>query len=143
MSEKFTKGPWKVEADSDGQEMRIIAPQISYEVQPGERLRTLGYGCGNNFICDLNDMEYHEYTDMEEQMANGELLADAWQLPDLRREIVELKAINKEMYEALRKISLQLEEMRPMLSDTHAYMRNEMIADIKILLRKARGEPNL
>lgn len=56
------------------------------------------------------------------------------------KEYGPLFAAAPDMYEALRKISLQLEEMRHMLSDTHAYMRNEMIADIKILLRKARGE---
>jgi superfamily II helicase len=32
------------------------------------------------------------------------LIADARQLPELRREIKELKAINKEMYEALEEV---------------------------------------
>ena len=38
---------------------------------------------------------------MQEIEANANLIADAWQLPDLRRENAELKAINKDMYEAL------------------------------------------
>lgn len=33
---------------------------------------------------------------------NADLLTNAWQLPELRREIAELKAINKDMYEALK-----------------------------------------
>lgn len=131
---KHTKGPWKVEADSDGQEMRIIAPQISYIAQPGERLRTHGYGCGNNFICDLNDMEYHEYTDIEEQRANGDLLADAWQLPDLQKEIKELKEIKTELIEALEYACDSCEEVLG---------RTPKCTSVYILgkaLRKARGE---
>ena len=38
---------------------------------------------------------------MPEIEANANLIADAWQLPDLRRENAELKVLNKDMYEAL------------------------------------------
>lgn len=48
--------------------------------------RTWGYGCDNDFICDLNDGEYHEYSSKEEQDANGRLIAAA---PNLLEACVE------------------------------------------------------
>ena len=53
--------------------------QVVTEYNPTEK-RTYGYGCGNDFICDLNDGEYHEYVNMEEQAANARLIAAAPQL---------------------------------------------------------------
>lgn len=50
--------------------------------------RTNGYGCGNDFICCLNDGEYHEYTSKIEQEANARLIAAA---PDLLEATQKLK----------------------------------------------------
>ena len=82
MSEKFTKGPWKATYDSQLQtaiEIYNTEDRVMVAVLP-----------------DRGTIEA-----MSEIEANANLIADAWQLPDLRREIAELNAINKDMYEAL------------------------------------------
>ena len=61
---------------------------------------------------------------------NADLLTNAWQLPELRREIAELKAINKEMYEALEDLCKKCEERRNCYDECIIYNA----------LRKARGE---
>lgn len=67
------------------------------------------------------------------------LIADARQLPELRREIEELKAINKEMYEALCAVKQSsLCSLCEFCGDDNC---DECIIDKA--LRKARGEANL
>ena len=83
MSEsKHTPGPWKATYDS---QLRAAIEIYSTE----DRI----------MVAVLPDRGTIEA--MPEIEANANLIADAWQLPDLRREIEELKAINKDMYEAL------------------------------------------
>lgn len=67
---KFTPGPWEV-----------VGHQIEAVGKFQDR-RCTGYGCNNNFICDLDDGEYHEYSDEEECAANAALIASA---PDMYR----------------------------------------------------------
>lgn len=66
---KWTPGPWVVDFGS-----------VISQAQSLHKGRTHGYGCGNDFVADLNDGEYHEYTDRDEQDANANLIAAA---PDL------------------------------------------------------------
>jgi len=72
---KHTPGPW----ESHGSFVITTA-----DVPSG---RTFGYGCGNRFICDLNDGEYHEYDSVAEQEANARLIAAA---PDLFEALPDL-----------------------------------------------------
>ena len=80
LAASITPGPWS----TDG---------LSFTVTTGAsglpHGRTFGHGCGNNFICDLNDGEYHEYTDEEEQEANARAIA---LLPELLAEVIALRA---------------------------------------------------
>ena len=123
MSEpKFTKGPWKATYDSQLQaaiEIYNTEDRILVAVLP-----------------DRGTVEA-----MPEIEANANLIADAWQLPDLRREIAELKAINKEMCEALEAIAVKLDMMRPINPFEYGEIRDEIINDIKVL-HKTRGEIN-
>lgn len=64
-----TPGPWVVIDDR-----QVVTLAVCH---PG---RTYGYGCGNDFVCDLNDGEYHQYRNDKEQAANARLIAAA---PDL------------------------------------------------------------
>ena len=127
MSEKFTPGPWKVvRREGYDAERGIIGEVVSLLI--GNRVIDITcVGIGN-----ISD----EY---KAQLADVDLLADAWQLPDLRREIKELKAINKEMYEALEAIAVKLDMMRPINPFEYGEIRDEIIRDINAL-RKARGE---
>lgn len=62
-----TQGPW-------------VADEHAFSVTLGynpDHKRTHGYGCGNNFVCDLNDGEYHEYYREAEQRANADFIAHA------------------------------------------------------------------
>lgn len=68
---EHTPGPWKVDENGKG----VIAP----ETKPGS-IRTFGYGCSNNFICSLDDGEYHNYSNPKEMKANALLISFA---PDL------------------------------------------------------------
>ena len=86
---KFTKGPWLIEHDSEFDEC------IIYAEREGKRID----------ICEVSTCvtvsnEDHSI-DLKQIKANAKLLADAWQLPSLRREIEELKALNEEMREVL------------------------------------------
>ncbi len=86
MSEtKNTPGPWKVIISS--WENSLICAEDGTLIA----------------ICKINADVTEDTQDEFESIKNynADLLADAWQLPDLRREIKELKAINKDMYEAL------------------------------------------
>lgn len=71
-----TPGPWEA---IDNRQVVTVA-----EVETG---RTYGYGCENDFVCDLNDGEYHEYRNEKEQAANARLIAAA---PEL---LAELKCV--------------------------------------------------
>lgn len=64
----FTKGPWKTEFGC-----------VVTEYKPDTK-RIHGYGADNDFVCDLNDGDYHEYYSSDEQEANANLIAAA---PDL------------------------------------------------------------
>ena len=89
---------------------------------------------------------------MPEIEANANLIADAWQLPDLRREISELKAINKEMYEALETIdeTYKYRRIPDIRRKGHTILKDEIrggavftyddIKKVREALRKARGE---
>lgn len=76
---KFTPGPWHITEEdwvTGGYDIAVIQDEDGEEV--------------------LGISEWIRVSEPDLR-----LIADAWQLPDLRREIAELKAINKEMYEAL------------------------------------------
>lgn len=65
---KHTAGPWKYNGNKV-----VTNGQIESD-------RTFGYGCQDDFICDLDDGEYHNYSNSDEMNANGYLIAAA---PDL------------------------------------------------------------
>ena len=99
MSEKFTPGPWKVIDNR---------PKVDYPVKKGmewvkNTIEIVGFKryTGELTCVARIDHRIGYYPIDDEDIANADLLADAWQLPDLRKENTELKAINKEMYEAL------------------------------------------
>ena len=86
-------------------------------------------GWENSFIC-ANDgtliaiCKIHTETTQktrskykEIKQANADLLADAWQLPDLRREIAELKAINKELEHRLSEMAIAVWQVRRVRSE--------------------------
>ncbi|VDS07533.1 hypothetical protein PARHAE_00710 [Paracoccus haematequi] len=99
MLEAATPGPWIADADYEFSGVKTKAEGL----RPG---RTHGYGCENDFICDLNDGEYHEYASAEEQSANARLIALAPQLAaevlQLRADLSALRAREAEMRAALR-----------------------------------------
>lgn len=113
---KHTPGPWKVVHPRDGSGFtKIIGPN-------GEIIDIFGSGYFNN--------------------KNIDLIADAWQLPDLRREIAELKAINKEMLEVL-KACEELQGDVLMEVSTSQRIFNAMVEyneKLNKVIRKARGE---
>ena len=88
MSEtKFTPGPWRANFEDYTKPYVEILNEdnlVIAQIPDGEIIR------GDKTILGLENIE-----------ANINLIADAWQLPDLRKENAELKAINKDMYEAL------------------------------------------
>ena len=63
-----TPGPWVVSSE--------YASGVDLGYKPDHE-RTWGYGCGNDFVCDLNDGEYHEYNNKAEQLANASFIAHA------------------------------------------------------------------
>ena len=64
--EATTEGPWETDEYASG----VNTKAFKYTDK-----RTWGYGCGGDFICDLNDREYHEYGDLVEQTANAAFIA--------------------------------------------------------------------
>ena len=73
-----TPGPWVANKYASG---------VDLGYKPDHE-RTWGYGCDNDFVCDLNDGEYHEYCSQDEQRANAEFIAAARQdIPDLLAEV--------------------------------------------------------
>ena len=122
MSEaKNTPGPWTIEHDREFDECIIYA----------EREEDRVVICEVGTYVTVSDKDHS--IDLKQIKANAKLLADAWQLPDLRREIAELNAINKDMYEAL-------EEVWRILDSTMPLSRDNGADRIKRILRKARGE---
>ena len=120
---KFTKGPWKATYDSQLQALIEI-----YNTEDRVMVAVLP---------DRGTIEA-----MPEIEANANLIADAWQLPDLRREIKELKAINKEMLDVL-KASEELQGDVLMEVSTSQRIFNAMVEyneKLNKVLRKARGE---
>jgi hypothetical protein len=77
---KHTQGPWKVCATGS----RVTTTSVNIP-----DFRTHGYGCGNDFIADLDDGEYHEYTNDREMRANARLIAAAPELLDTLKAILE------------------------------------------------------
>ena len=122
MSEKFTKGPWTAKYDP---QLRALIQIYSTE----DRV----------MVAVLPDRGTVEA--MSEIEANANLIADAWQLPELRRENAELKAINKDMYEALElayKNCLGRYGISKDSNECVLYVNKECM--IARALRKARGE---
>ena len=119
---KHTPGPWKVFISS--WENSLICAEDGTLIA----------------ICKINADVTEDTQDEFESIKNynADLLADAWQLPNLRREIAELKAINKEMYEALEAIAVKLDMMRPINPFEYGEIRDEIINDIKVI-HKTRG----
>ena len=118
MSEpKNTPGPWKVIISS--WENSLICAEDGTLIA----------------ICKINADVTEDTQDEFESIKNynADLLADAWQLPDLRRENAELKAIIKEMYEAL-------EEVCHDCDDTGTIDDECKSCSIYKALCKARGE---
>lgn len=103
MSEtKFTPAPWKAEYGS-----------VVTDYKPDTK-RIHGYGADNDFVCDLNDGEYHEYYSADEQEANTNLIAAA-----------------PELYEALDRLVNWIET---------EYGCTERVNDAVEAMAKARGE---
>lgn len=90
-----TQGPW-------------VADEHAFSVTLGynpDHKRTHGYGCGNNFVCDLNDGEYHEYYREAEQRANADFIAHAREdVSALLDEVERLRAENEQLKEAAWKV---------------------------------------
>jgi len=116
---KNTPGPWKVVRSRDGSGfIKILGPN-------GEIIDLFGNGYFNN--------------------KNIELIADAWQLPDLRKENAELKAINKEIIEVLEEIQSLINDSigvagHPQFDFITEWDEFGTPKDINKALRKARGE---
>lgn len=91
-AEAATPGPW-------------VADEHAFSVNLGynpDHKRTHGYGCGNNFVCDLNDGEYHEYYREDEQRANADFIAAAREdVPALLAEVERLRAKNARQKEVI------------------------------------------
>lgn len=84
MTEGHTPGPWTYTRTGS---------KVSTVAEHAEK-RTYGYGCDNDFIADLNDGEYHEYEDLQEQLANAKLIAQA---PEIRKRFIEAMALLRGM----------------------------------------------
>ena len=121
MSEaKHTPGPWKVIISS--WENSLICAEDGTLIA----------------ICKINADVTEDTQDEFESIKNynADLLADAWQLPDLRRENAELKVLNKEMYESLETVCGACIYVKLAGKKCCEY------CVINKALRKARGEAN-
>lgn len=84
-----TPGPWVVSSE--------YASGVELGYKPDHE-RTWGYGCSNDFVCDLNDGEYHEYNNKAEQLANASFIAHAREdVPALLAEVERLRAENESL----------------------------------------------
>lgn len=104
LAEQATPGPWY--ADSEGFRVRTQYTPL--------KKRTIGYACSNDFVCDLNDEEYHEYLNGKEQAntaahiaANSPdvIMADIDEIVRLRREVRRLEDALDNIVMRLREIS--------------------------------------
>ena len=128
MSEKFTPGPWKATYDSQLQALiQIYSTEAHLPVA---------------VLPDRGTIEA-----MSEIEANANLIADAWQLPDLRKENTELRAINKDMYEALDHLRIAAQKVcddfccgAGCSQDVRDCKLEGGLIRAEIALRKARGE---
>ena len=68
MKLEHTPGPWKV--------LNKIGSDVVLDYESSKE-RTKGYGCNNDFVCDLDDDEYHAYLNDSERIANARLIAAA------------------------------------------------------------------
>jgi len=97
MSEaKNTPGPWYIEHDREFDECVVYANREEERVDI----------CEVSTYVTVSDKDHS--IDLKQIKANAKLLADAWQLPDLRRENAELKAINKEMEYRLSEMAIEV-----------------------------------
>ena len=125
---KHTPGPWHINFNDYTKPYIAILNEdnvVIAQIPDGEVIR------GDTTILGLENIE-----------ANIDLIADAWQLPDLRREIKELKAINKEMYDVL-KACEEIQGDVLMEVSTSKRIFNAMVEynnKLNKALRKARGE---
>ena len=129
MSEKFTKGPWTIEHDREFDECIIYA----------EREEDRVVICEVGTYVTVSDKDHS--IDLKQIKANAKLLADAWQLPNLRMENAELKAINKEMLDVL-KASEELQGDVLMEVSTSQRIFNAVVEyneKLNKVIRKARG----
>ena len=86
MSEKFTPGPWHITEEdwvTGGYDIAVIQDKNGEEV--------------------LGISEWIRVNEPDLQ-----LIADAWQLPELRKENAELKAINKELEYRLSEMAIEV-----------------------------------
>ena len=103
---KHTPGPWKVVDNR---------PKVDYPVKKGmewvkNTIEIVGFKkyTGELTCVARIDHRIGYYPIDDEDIANSKLLADAWQLPDLRRENAELKAINKELERRLSEMAIEV-----------------------------------
>ena len=134
MSEtKFTPGPWRANFEDYTKPYVEILNEdnlVIAQIPDGEIIR------GDKTILGLENIE-----------ANINLIADAWQLPDLRKENAELKAINKDMYEALDYLRIAAQKVcddfccgAGCSQDVRDCKLEGELIRAEIALRKARGE---
>lgn len=88
---KHTAGPWKYNGNKV-----VTNGQIESD-------RTFGYGCENDFVCDLDDGEYHNYMSESEKDANGFLIAAAPDLLAVCEFMLERGIFNDQLIYAVRK----------------------------------------
>jgi len=107
-------------------------------------------GWENSFIC-ANDgtliaiCKIHTETTQktrskykEIKQANADLLADAWQLPDLRQENTELKEINKELVEVLKACEeLQGDVLKEIAKNTELSQKVQQLEEKNRALKQA------
>jgi len=79
---KATPGPWECDAPEEDDDVFDYHGNGGSEVvtkafgREDNRVRDYGHSRGD-FICDLNDGEYHMYRSAEEQFATADLIANA------------------------------------------------------------------
>ena len=112
---KFTKGPWVMVFDNRNDALCIWNKEKDFLIASIALLGVKG------------ETEKRRFADFK-------LIADAWQLPDLRREIKELKEIKTELIEAL---EAHCKDCKPSTVTGSAWCN---CCEYNRVLRKARGE---
>lgn len=114
-----TPGPWVVSSE--------YASGVDLGYKPDHE-RTWGYGCGNDFVCDLNDGEYHEYHNKAEQMANASFIAYAREdVPALLAEVERWRAEVARLKDEIASLEQELK-----FSDETEYELIKKLFDLKI-----------